>query len=349
VKLKSRPSDDKSASSQSAIALRDAVWCRSSLGIVLLISAAALTRAEENVATESHLPPAAEVIDLWPGAPPAWVGTSEPERDTSDKHGPLVAGKSVIRLGHVSKPQLHVYPVDTGGPIGQSKSFASTMVIICPGGGYRILAWDLEGTEIAERFNALGFSAAVVKYRVPTSETDQAWLPPVQDIQRAVSTLRSKANGEEAVYKRVGVIGFSAGGNAAARVACTTGKRFYEPTDEIDQANCNVDFAGLVYPWLMVADATKPRNDRNTPAGIIPDLNINASTPPIFFAHAVDDPISCRNSSELFSVLQSKGVPAELHIFASGGHGFGARDKCLPIANWPKQLASWLATLPTGQ
>jgi len=337
VKLKSR------LGVLSVARVKTLTWRNALLGMVFLISAIANARADENIATELRVQTAAKVIDLWPDAPPAWVGTKEPERDTSGNSGQLVAGKSVIRLGHVAKPQLHVYQVDSNSP------FAATMVLICPGGGYTILAWDLEGTEIAERFNSLGYSAAVVKYRVPTSQTDQAWLPPVQDIQRAISTLRSEVKGEQPVYQRFGVVGFSAGGNAAARVASAAGKRFYEPADGMDQASCKVDFAGLVYPWLMVADATKPRNERNTPAGIIPDLAINASTPPMFFAHAIDDPISCRNSTELFSVLQSKGVPAELHIFASGGHGFGARDENLPIANWPQQMATWLSTLPTAQ
>jgi len=288
----------------------------------------------------------ANVIDLWPDTPPQWDGTDQQERDTTDSKGGMVAGGAVIRLGHVSKPQLHLYFPQVESA---ANAKADTIILICPGGGYSILAWDLEGTEIAQRFNSMGYSAAVVKYRVPTRQSEEPWLAPVQDIQRAISQLRTMAKNEGKSGLRVGLVGFSAGGNAAARTATAGGQRFYEPIDGIDKASCEVDFAGLVYPWLMVENpsASKPNSNgvKAGTMGIIPDLTITVSTPPMFFAHAIDDRISCRNSIELFSALQANGIPAELHIFASGGHGFGARDAALPAANWPEQMARWLTVI----
>lgn len=306
----------------------------------------------KSLADEPNASPAAidisssKVIDLWPDGPPQWDGTDQQERDTTDAKGGMIAGEAIIRLGHVSKPQLHLYspPVESA-----ANAQADTIILICPGGGYSILAWDLEGTEIAQRFNSMGYSAAVVKYRVPTRQSEEPWLAPVQDIQRAISQLRTMAKNDGKRDLRVGLVGFSAGGNAAARTATAGGKRFYEPIDRIDEASCEVDFAGLVYPWLMVENpsVSKPNsNDGKAGSmGIIPDLTITASTPPMFFAHAIDDRISCRNSIELFSALQANDIPAELHVFASGGHGFGARDQALPAANWPEQMARWLTVI----
>jgi endo-1,4-beta-xylanase len=278
------------------------------------------------------------VVDLWPQSPPVWTPPSGEEHDTSGADGRNVAGRSVVRLGNVSKPQLHVYPA------AADAEHAKTMIVICPGGGYSILAWDLEGTEIAEQFNALGFSAAVLKYRVPTRSMDQPWRPPVQDVQRALSLIRSGDVKETKELSRVGLVGFSAGGNAAARAATAGGRRFYDRVDQADEASCQPDFVGLIYPWLMVPAKDEKKSAQND-LGILPELTVDASTAPMFFAHANDDPISCRNSVEMFSLLQQHGVPAELHIYTGGGHGFGARDKSVAAANWPEQMAKWLMAI----
>jgi acetyl esterase/lipase len=307
------------------------------LVLVSLFSLLAPTDAEAQAA-ESAADSATEQKPLWPNDPPAWAGTQEQEHDTSGPDGGKVAGKSVIRLGHVSTPQLHLYPASADA------DHAKTMVLICPGGGYSILAWDLEGTEIASQFNALGFSAAVLKYRVPTRQMEQAWLPPVQDVQRAISLLRSQPTASGGTFDRVGLVGFSAGGNAASRASAAGGKRFYEPIDKADEASCQPDFAGLIYPWLMIESPAKAKPGQSN-AGILPELKIDSSTPPMFLAHAIDDPISCKNSVDLFSRLHEQGIPAELHVYAGGGHGFGARDKNVAAANWPEQMAKWLIAI----
>lgn len=279
------------------------------------------------------------VLNLWPDAAPQWKAPSEPERDTSGPDGRDVAGRPVIRLGNVTVPQLHWYQAEPNA------ANADTIILVCPGGGYSILAWDLEGTEIAERFRSLGYTTGVIKYRVPTRQGGEPWLAPVQDIQRAISLVRSELLADRKDNARIGLVGFSAGGNAAARVA-TAPKRWYEAIDKIDESSANVDFVGLIYPWLMIESKKSPSDPPVQSLGIIPELNVNEDCPAMFFAHAVDDPISCRNSLELFAKVHDRNIPAELHIFGNGGHGFGARDPQLAAASWPELMDKWLSKLP---
>lgn len=284
------------------------------LGAILLISPLSLAADVE----------ADAVIPIWPASPPNWSPLEEAERDTSGPDSRTVAGKPVIRLGYVSTPQLHVY---------QPKSNPTdTAVLISPGGGYSILAWDLEGTEIAQWFQSMGVTAVVVKYRVPTRNFDRKWLPPVQDIQRAISLARSGGiPGVKA--KRIGVLGFSAGGNASARAALAT-KRYYDAIDDHDQADVQPDFAVLVYPaWLVRED---------NPNELLEELEVNEDSPPMFFAHAQDDRVDCMSSVTLFSKLKQNNVPSSLHVFSSGGHGYGARPSGAPTDAWPSLCESWM-------
>lgn len=277
-------------------------------------------------------PPSAavQVVSIWPDSPPAWEPPTEPEGDTSGPDGRLVADKPVIRLGFVSKPELHVYRPHQ--PSSDAKQSSDTAVVICPGGGYSILAWDLEGTEIAQWLQGLGVTAVVLKYRVPTRTSETKWLAPVQDIQRSVSLIRSGAI-DGVAPKRVGVLGFSAGGNASARVA-TADRRHYEAIDNIDHASAMPDFAVLVYPaWLV--------NDED-PTKLIDDLHVNEKSPPMFFAHAADDRIDCMSSVTLFNELKQNGVASSLHVFASGGHGFGGRTAGKLTDAWRDLCATWM-------
>lgn len=265
------------------------------------------------------------VYRLWPNAAPSWGAPTEAERDTSGADGRAVAGRPVVRLGFVSDPQLHVYPADP-------RTTTDTAVIICPGGGYSILAWDLEGTEIARWLQGLGVTGVVLKYRVPTRGESESWLAPVQDIQRAVSFVRS--GGVTGLSPaRVGVLGFSAGGNAAVRAATAT-ERHYEAVDSHDRATMRPDFGILVYPaWLVRED---------DPTQLIAGVRVDQDTPPMFFAHARDDRVSCLSSVTLFRELHGHGVPAALHVFSGGGHGFGARPTGQEHDAWPKLCESWL-------
>ncbi|WP_372721609.1 alpha/beta hydrolase [Novipirellula sp.] len=268
------------------------------------------------------------IVNVWPSEPPAWTPPSEAEKDTSDENSRQVAGKYVTRIGNVSTPQLYVYH-----PKADVKS--DTAIVVCPGGGYSILAWDLEGTEIAEWLQEIGVTAVVLKYRVPTRSEDENWKPAVQDIQRAISMVRSGVV-EGVSAKRVGVLGFSAGGNASARSA-TASKRYYDAIDDHDAANYVPDFAVLVYPaWLVEKDDTST---------LIDDIQVTEKTPPMFFAHARDDRISCLGSVTLFTELQKHGINAALHVFGSGGHGFGSRPNDQQTDAWPELLTLWMRDL----
>ncbi|MDG2224371.1 MAG: alpha/beta hydrolase [Rubripirellula sp.] len=265
------------------------------------------------------------VIPIWPESPPDWKTLDQAEKDTSGPDGQLVGGRSVIRLGFVSTPELHVYRA-------QPSAASDTVVLINPGGGYSILAWDLEGTEIAKWFQKLGVTAVVVKYRVPTRQLEQAWRPAVQDIQRSIALVRS--GGIPGVDpKQVGVLGFSAGGNASARAALAS-QRYYEPVDVHDKSELQPDFAILVYPAWLVRDG-----DSNQ---LIEDLKVTADSPPMFFAHAQDDRVNCMSSVTLFSKLKQARVSASLHVFARGGHGYGARTTDAPTDAWPKLCENWM-------
>ena len=262
------------------------------------------------------------IVPVWPDDPPTWTTPDQPEFDTTTEKSNKIAGRRLMRLTNVSTPQLHVFRATTGS--------ANTTLLIAPGGGYSILAWDLEGTEIATWLQAQGINAIVLKYRVPTGKESQKWLPAVQDLQRSISLIRS--NGIAGIKTdRVGVLGFSAGGNASARVATAT-KRFYDPNDEIDEQPFVPDFAVLIYPaWLVQKGTT-----------LITDLTITSNTPPMFMAHAANDPVTCLSSVGLFAALKAENVPAELHVFSSGGHGFGGRKTGAPTDAWKPLCKTWM-------
>lgn len=267
-------------------------------------------------------------LDLWqdsiPGPPSI---TNGPEMDLTKPTDTLIAGRRIIKLGNVSKPQIQVHlPAEDRANGGA--------VVICPGGGFSILAWDLEGTEVAEWLNELGFAAIVLKYRVPTSRhgTPGNWQGPVMDTQRALSVTRSRAKQWNIDPERIGVLGFSAGGNTAAMAAIKNGNRLYQATDDQDQAPCTVNFAILIYPaWLAEDDGS-----------LKSDYSVGKDSPPMFFVHAADDRVTCQSSVALFAALNRVGVPAELHIYPTGGHGYGLRPTEQPVTHWPKQAEVWL-------
>ncbi|QDT06142.1 Acetylxylan esterase precursor [Rubripirellula lacrimiformis] len=269
-------------------------------------------------------PAADAVISIWPSDPPAWDAPTEPEADTSGEDGRQVAGERVIRLGNVATPQLHVYR-----PVGID---SGTAVVICPGGGYSILAWDLEGTEIAERFSKIGVTALVLKYRVPTRQAETNWLAPVQDVQRSIGLVRSGAiDGVQA--SRVGVLGFSAGGNASAHAALAK-KRHYDAIDGAEDTKFTPDYAVLVYPAWLVKD--------DNPGQLIDTLEVTPQSPPMFFAHASDDRINAMSSVTMYSELKKHQIPGSLHVFASGGHGFGSRVAGAPTDAWFELCHQWM-------
>jgi acetyl esterase/lipase len=263
----------------------------------------------------------AATLDLWPGKAPGEAKDVGPEKYVESKPGQI----EVKRLTNVSKPSIAVYPAPKDKHTGAS-------VIVAPGGGYSILAIEHEGTQVCEWLNTLGVTAFLLKYRVPKRDMQMPDnLAAVQDAQRAVSLVRDKAAGWNLDPNRVGMLGFSAGGNLTAW-ACFAEKRTYEPVDDADKQSSRPSFAALIYPAYLV--------DKG--GALKAEYPVTKDSPPMFFAHANDDPVTPVSSVALYSALKKAGVPAEVHIYATGGHGFGMRKSANPVSNWPARCGDWL-------
>ncbi|MGO8676203.1 MAG: alpha/beta hydrolase [Limisphaerales bacterium] len=271
-----------------------------------------------------------EPIPLWPKGAPDEKGDVGEEHDTTKADGGLVAGQRVIRLGNVSKPTITLYrpakDKDTG-----------TAVVVCPGGGYSILAMDLEGTEICEWFNSIGVTGVLLKYRVPTRPGDDEHILPLQDAQRALGLVRFHAKEWGLDPKRIGVLGFSAGGHLTAYLSTHFDKRAYQPVDDADEVSCRPDFSMPIYPAYLVL-----KDHENK---LSPGMNVTANTPPTFLIQAEDDGVRVENSLFYFLALKEAKVPAEMHLYASGGHGYGLRPSANTITTWPKRAEEWMRGL----
>lgn len=257
--------------------------------------------------------------NLWPGEPPGGLVRMEPEYDQTGEDGRMVAGKRVIRLTNVANPQLTFYKAPPNKDTG-------TTVVIAPGGGFHVLAYDLEGTEVAEWLNSIGVNAAVIKYRVPSQYKDTRWLEAVQDAQRSISLLRSKAKELGIDPDRIGLLGFSAGGMTTT-VTALAAKRYYDAVDIADRVDFRPDFAVPIY----------------TGGGDLPDeCIISKDAPPFFLAIAHDDKDRSISVAELYISLKKAGASAELHIYERGGHGYGLRRTSEPVTSWHDRLAEWM-------
>ncbi|RIK78610.1 MAG: xylanase [Planctomycetota bacterium] len=269
---------------------------------------------------------AADAIAIWPNERgPGDATQLEAERDTTKPTDQLIAGKRVARIGNVSVPTIEVF-----SPPAEKSTGAA--VLICPGGGHHILAYDLEGTEVAEWLNTIGVTGIVLKYRVPFRNPENRSQAAVQDAQRAMSLVRSRAGDWKIDKERIGILGFSAGGEAAARAALAEA-RTYERQDDVDDVSPRPDFAVLVYAAGLI---TKERDKLRD------DVRVTEKAPPMFLAHAFDDGARIENSLLLYLRLKQVGVPAELHAYASGGHGFGLRRTDEPCTGWPERCAEWM-------
>jgi acetyl esterase/lipase len=263
------------------------------------------------------------VLNVWPGKVPG--ETKEIGKEGFREPRPNEKA-SVLRLENVSVPTLTVYDA----PVDKKNGCA---VIVAPGGGYNILAWDLEGTEVAEWLNTLGVTAFVLKYRVPKREGFKENEPPLMDAQRAVSLVRSKASDFGIDPARIGMLGFSAGGNLTAKTCLMSETRAYDKLDAIDEVSSKPDFGVLIYAAYLIDDEGKVR----------PELKVDAKSPPMFFAHALNDGVKPENSIGLLLALKAAGVPSELHLYDSGGHGFGLRKSEFPCHTWPARCGEWMA------
>ncbi len=282
-----------------------------------------------------------QVVDLWPGKAPDEPGTIGPEyvRMSSDgKRYKLEVTESTRMITNVTQPTITIYrpakDKDTG-----------TSVLICPGGGYWNLFWQLEGEEVAAWLNTLGVNGIILKYRVPRRPGEVEIEParrPLQDAQRAVRLVRSKAKEWGMNPHGIGIMGFSAGGHLAMATATGFEKRTYEPVDDIDKVDCRPDFAVPVYSGYL-----KPKDKDQISA----DLTIPARTPPVFLVHGGADTVSPPDHSVImYLALQRAGVAAELHIYADTAHDFGVRSSHRPFATWTDSCARWMRSegfLPT--
>ena len=268
-------------------------------------------------------------LPLWPNAAPGASPNPAPEVDATTAKDNLIAGKPLVRLGNVSTPTLTLYQPQHNN--------TGAAVVVFPGGGYRILAIDLEGTEVCDWLNSAGIACILVKYRVPGSGPYPKSSAALQDAQRALGMVRSRAAEWRIDPHRIGVLGFSAGGHLAAALSTHFDRRLYDPIDAADGLSCRPDFAVIVYPgYLALADQNFAPN---------PDIQVTAQTPPTFIVQAEDDPVHVENAVVYFLALKKAKVPAELHVYAEGGHGYGLRRTALPVTTWPQSVEAWLRTL----
>ena len=268
-----------------------------------------------------------KVIDLWPGIAPGEKGDIGEEKDTTKPTDQLIAGKRVIRLGNVSKPTISFYRPPPDQDTGAA-------VLVCPGGGYHILAMDLEGTEVCEWLNSIGVTAVLLKYRVPKREGLEPHAAPLQDAQRALGLLRSRAKEFHLDPQRIGALGFSAGGHLIAALASSADRRTYPAVDAADSASCRPDFNLVIYPGYLVL---KDEGDK-----INPSVAVTTNHPPTFLAMAQDDPIRVETALFYALALKNAKVPCELHIYPTGGHGYGLRPSDHAITTWPARAAEWM-------
>ena len=275
-------------------------------------------------------------LNLWPHGAPSAAPNSPPEVNTTTTKDRVVAGKPVIRLGNVSVPTLTLYAPTTKN--------TGAAIVVFPGGSYQILAIDLEGTEVCEWLNSVGITCILVKYRVPNSGPYPKSSAALQDAQRAVGIVRSHAKEWQIDPARIGVLGFSAGAHLSAALSTHFDQRLYDPVDDADKINCRPDFAVIVYPgYLALSEQGMAPN---------PEIHVTSQTPPSFIVQAEDDPVHVENSTVYFLALKNANVPAELHLYAKGGHGYGLRRTELPVTAWPKLAGTWLQTIhvvPTAQ
>lgn len=275
--------------------------------------------------------PDPEVLPLWPGAAPGDAGIPGEEKFFEYKVGGKiyeVGGRPTIWKTNVSKPAILVYPAPKDRNTGVS-------MLIAPGGGYHNLGWDIEGEEIAAWLNSVGITGILLKYRCPRRPGDVKGVPPagpLKDAQRAVSLVRSRAAAWGLDPAKIGIVGFSAGGHLAGATATNFETRTYDAVDDADKVSCRPDFAVMLYSgYFGLNGALSPTI--KTPAGI----------PPLFIAHATDDPISDVDTSvTMYTAMRKAGAPVELHVYATGGHGWGVRKVGHPCEGWTESCLAWL-------
>lgn len=307
---------------------------RAGIGLPLtlcLLSGLALpcpVKAEETGRPVRQAAQEVEPISVWPDKVPGEKGDIGPETDTTkpgqDGDKPE---RYVIRQGNVSLPTLTVYHPPKDKDTGAA-------VLVCPGGGYSILALNLEGTEVCRWLNSVGVTAVLLKYRVPSRAGLEKHTAALQDAQRALGVIRFRAKEWGVDTKRVGILGFSAGGHLAAAASTNYETRTYPDIDAADKESCRPDFTVLIYPAYLT--------DNTDTSKLAPEIKVSPNTPPAFIAMTQDDPVHVENAFTYAKALQLAKVSVELHLYPTGGHGYGLRPSPNMVSHWPERAAEWM-------
>jgi acetyl esterase/lipase len=302
-------------------------------------------------------------VPIWPGAVPDAQPDTGPEFVTTSGKEELIAGRPDVAVSNVSRPTMTVY-----SPTGNNTGAA---VVVFPGGGYQILAIDLEGTEVCDWLTSKGITCVLLKYRVPGNDLYPKSAPypksgpypesplALEDAQRTVGLVRFHAAEWHVDPHKIGVLGFSSGGHLVAAISTYFARRLYPAADAADEETCRPDFAVTIYPGhLSVSAAEWDANQgarkfvvRHTTGAdkdleLNPDIPVTSQTPPTFLLQAEDDDVdNVDDSLAYYIALRKAGVPAEMHLYAQGGHAFGLRRTQLPITGWPQLVETWLGTI----
>jgi acetyl esterase/lipase len=281
------------------------------LALLSLLLASPATRAAD-------APPPSDPIPLWPGDAPGEKGDISAE--TSKETG------GITRISNVTTPSIQIYRPAPDKDTGAA-------VLVCPGGGYNILAIDHEGTKMCAWLNSVGVTGVLLKYRVPRRTNLEKHVAPLQDVQRAMGIVRHRAKEWNIDPARIGVMGFSAGGHLCATLSTNFDERTYPSVDDADRESCRPDFAILIYPFYLTLDGE--------PSKLAPEIRVSEKTPPTFMVMTQDDRVEYAYAYAL--ALKKAKVPAELHIYATAGHGFGLGTNKGPVSTWTKRAEEWLA------
>lgn len=297
-------------------------------------------------------------IPIWPGAAPDPQPVKGLEFAESSGPKDLIGGKPTVGISNVTVPTMTVY-----SPTGKN---TGTAIVVFPGGGYQMLAIDLEGSEVCDWLITKGITCVLLKYRVtdlgdypksgPYPESPMA----LEDAQRTVGLVRHRAAEWHIDPHKVGVLGFSAGGHLAAAISNHFDKRLYPTVDDADNESCRPDFAVSIYPGHLSISAAqwdaeqgkkkfdigKPADSMVGPLALNPDLHVTQETPPTFLVQAEDDHVdNVDDALSYYIALKEAQVPAELHLYAHGGHAFGLRHTEQSITDWPELVERWLRTI----
>ncbi len=280
---------------------------------------------------------------------PLWPKDRIPNRIESDEKEEHVS-EDILRISKVQEPTIEVY-------LPAKKSATGEAMLIFPGGGYGILAYDWEGTDIAKFLNGKGIAGIVVKYRLPSDKSQtEKWNVPLIDAQRAIRMVRNKAKDFNIAPDKIGIIGFSAGGHLASTLGTHYKDQVYVPIDDTDEQSARPDFMTLVYPVVTFTKSKKHSGSQKNLLGENPtqerlenfsnELQVTSETPPTLLVHTTDDSgVPVENSLMFFQALKDNNVSATMHIYPKGGHGFSLARKDPHLRDWTERLFEWMETL----